>query len=30
MSEPTLLQITAPVTIIGDLHGQFYDLLEIF
>ncbi|KAI8318588.1 Metallo-dependent phosphatase [Martensiomyces pterosporus] len=28
--EPNVVQIEAPVTVIGDVHGQFYDLLEIF
>ncbi|TPP67039.1 Serine/threonine-protein phosphatase [Fasciola gigantica] len=28
MMEPILLQVTAPVTIIGDLHGQYEDLLR--
>lgn len=22
--------ISAPVSLVGDVHGQFYDLLEIF
>eukprot|EP00703_Trepomonas_sp_PC1_P000689 JAP95917.1 Serine/threonine-protein phosphatase [Trepomonas sp. PC1] len=30
MQEPTLLQVQAPCTIVGDLHGQLYDLFEIF
>ncbi|KAH0572995.1 Serine/threonine-protein phosphatase [Spironucleus salmonicida] len=29
-AEPNLLQIDSPVTIVGDLHGQLFDLLEIF
>ncbi|KAK8866205.1 hypothetical protein M9Y10_009164 [Tritrichomonas musculus] len=29
-SETTVLRIDSPVTIIGDIHGQFYDLLRYF
>lgn len=28
-SEPNTLKIVDPVTIVGDLHGQFYDLLTL-
>jgi len=30
IDEPNIVTIKAPVTVVGDIHGQFYDLLEIF
>lgn len=30
MGESNVVHIQAPVTVIGDIHGQFHDLLEIF
>jgi serine/threonine-protein phosphatase PP1 catalytic subunit len=29
-SEPVLLTLSAPITIVGDTHGQFHDLIRIF
>jgi hypothetical protein len=29
MSEPVLLNVSAPLFILGDIHGQFDDLLAL-
>ncbi|KAK8890764.1 serine/threonine protein phosphatase Pzh1 [Tritrichomonas musculus] len=29
-SEPSLLELHAPITLVGDIHGQLHDLLRIF
>jgi len=28
--EPNILPIEEPLTIVGDIHGQYYDLLHMF
>jgi serine/threonine-protein phosphatase PPG1 len=30
MKESNVVHIQAPVTVVGDIHGQFFDRLEIF
>ena len=30
MKESNVVHIQAPVTVVGDIHGQFFDMLEIF
>ncbi len=27
--EPNVLSLGEPLTVVGDLHGQFYDLLKV-
>lgn len=29
-TEPNVVEVYSPVTVVGDVHGQFYDLIELF
>ncbi|EDK39669.2 hypothetical protein PGUG_03767 [Meyerozyma guilliermondii ATCC 6260] len=30
LGDPNILSVQSPITVVGDIHGQYHDLLEIF
>lgn len=30
LSEPNIIPLSSPISVVGDIHGQYHDLLEIF
>lgn len=28
--EPNVVKLRSPITLVGDVHGQFYDVMELF
>lgn len=30
MKESNVVHVNSPVTVVGDIHGQFFDMIEIF